>query len=182
MNNAPLDLKHDSTAAPIIKLTHQIIKDAVILKADAILMELDTELHLKVQKESEAIREKHRRPSFYEAIFKKRFKDYFRFEKSSFRKSNIEKMFFELGRLPMALKATYLIDGVQQTWPSFHSELFADVIRILQVAAGVSPKTSGEVSAIIETVKPASKWILESKDLTRRIQLRRIRVNQTLPN
>ena len=172
-----LSLDYSSAREPVNKMVLCIVKDAIKLGADGILLELDLESHLKVQKESEAIREKYRRPSFYEAIFKKRFKDYFRFEKSSFRKLNIEKMFFELAQLPMALKVTYLIDGVQQTMPSFHGELFADVIRILQVAAGVSPKTSGEISAIIETVKPASKWMLESKDLTQRIQLRRIRAN-----
>ena len=64
-------------------------------------MELDTELHLEVQKESEAIREKYRRPSFHEAIFKKRFRDYSRYGKPT-----VEKMFFELGQLPNALKVT----------------------------------------------------------------------------
>jgi hypothetical protein len=49
------------------------------------------------------------------------------------------------------------------------------ITEILLVAAGVPPKANGEVSGAIETIKPASKWMLESKDLTRRIQLRRIR-------
>jgi hypothetical protein len=59
--------------------------------------------------------------------------------------------------------------------PSAYGDLFEDIVRILQVAAKVSPKTSGEVSGVIETIKPVSKWMLESKDLTRQIQLKRIR-------
>jgi len=181
MNNAPLNLKPDSTAEPIIKLTHQIIKHAVILKADAILMELDMELHLKVEKEIKGIFKKYRRPTFHEAIFKNRFKDYVRFAKLSFRKLNVSRMFFELDQLPKALKVTYIINGVQEATPSVGGALFEDIIRILLTAAGVPPKANSEVSGAIETIKPVSKWMLESKDLTRRIELRRIHTNQALP-
>jgi len=181
MNHAPLNLKYDSTAAPIIKLTHQIIKHAVILKADAVLMELDTELHLKVEKESEVIREKYRRPTFYEAIFKKRFKDYIRFKKLSYRKLIVSRMFFELNQLSNALKVIHIINGIEQAMPSARGCLFEDITRTLLIAAGVPPKTTGKVSGMIETINPISKWRLESKDLTRRIELRKIQANQTPP-
>lgn len=168
--NASLNLDLDSAKEPINKLALCIIKDAMKLYADGILLELDLELHSQFEKESKPIREKYRRPNFYEAIFKRRFKDYF-----CFGKPTIEKMFFELGQLPNALKVTYIINGVEENMPSANGGLFEDIIQILLVAAGVPPKTSGEVSAVIETIKPASKWRLESKDLTQRIELRRIR-------
>ncbi|MDD5140568.1 MAG: hypothetical protein PHY43_09960 [Verrucomicrobiales bacterium] len=170
-----LNLDHDLAKEPINRLVLQIIKDAIKLGADGILLELDLELHLKVEKESEVVREKYRRPTFYEAIFKKRFKDYLRFEKLSFRKLNVSRMFFELGQLPNALKLTYIINGVEKTMLPIRGCLFEDISQILSVAAGVTPKTSGEVSGVIETIKPVSKWMLESKDLTRQVQLRRIR-------
>lgn len=177
-----LNLDCDSAKEPVNKLSLQIIKDAIKLGADGILLELDLDLHLKVERESEAIREKYRRPTLFEAIFKKKFKDYVHFQKLSFRKLNVSRMFFELGQLPNALKLTCIINGAEETMTPIRGCLFEDIIQILLVAAGVTPKTSGEVSGVIETIKPVSKWMLESKDLTRRIQLRRIRANQTLPN
>ena len=168
--NASLNLDHDSAKEPINKMALCIIRDAIKLGVDGILLELDLELHSKFKKESEPIRKKYRRPSFYEAIFKRRFKDYF-----CFGKPTIEKMFFELGQLPNALKVTYIINGVEENMPSTNGGLFEDVTQILLVAAGVPPKTSGEISGVIETIKPTSKWRLESKDLTQRIQLQRIR-------
>jgi hypothetical protein len=147
--NGPLNLDIHSTREPIDKLVLTVIKDGIALGADGILLELDFDLHLKVQKESEVIREKYRRPTFYEAIFKKRYKDFF-----CYGKSMVEKMFFELGQLPMALKVAYSINGIQQLTPPVRGELFAD---------------------IIETIKPVSKWMLESEDLTRHVRLRRIR-------
>jgi hypothetical protein len=167
--NGPLNLAYDSARKPIDKLALQFIKDAIKLGADAIFLELDLELHVKVEKESEPIREKYRRPNFYEAIFKGRFRDYFYYGKPS-----IEKMFFELGQLPNALEVTYVINGVEKDMLPAHGSLFEDITRILLAAAGVPPKTSGEVSAMIETMKPISKWRLESRDLTRRIELRRV--------
>jgi hypothetical protein len=169
--NASLNLDRDSAKEPINELVLCIIKDAIKLGADGILLELDLELHSKFEKESKPIREKYRRPNFYEAIFKRRFKDYF-----CFGKPTIEKMFFELGQLPNALRVTYIINGVEKNMPSANGGLFGDITEILLVAAGVPPKTSGEISGVIETIKPTSKWIIESKDLTQRIALRKIRV------
>ena len=168
--NASLNLDRDSAKEPINKMALCIIRDAIKLGADGILLELDLELHSKFEKESKPIREKYRRPSFYESIFKRRFKDYFCFGRPA-----IEKMFFELGQLPNALKVTYIINGVEKNMPSANGGLLEDVTQILLAAAGVPPKTSGEISGVIETIKPTSKWKLESKDLTRRIALLKIR-------
>src|ERR1700685_4494211 len=173
--NTSLNLDDDSVKESINRLVLQIIKDAIKLGADGILLNLDLELHLKVEKESEVVREKYRRPTFYEAIFKKRFKDFVRFEKLSFRKLNVSRMFFQLGQLPNALKLTYIVNGVEEAMTPIRGCLFEDITEILLVAAGVPPKAKGEASGVIETIKPVSKWILESKDLTQQIQLRRIR-------
>ena len=170
MSTSPLNLDFKEAAEPIIRLTLTIIKDAIRLKADAILLELDLETHLTTHKSRGLIIEKYKRPSFFEAIFKKRFKDFYRFGEST-----VEKMFFELGRLPNALKVTFIIRGVEKNMPSANGGLFEDITQVLLVAAGVPAKTNGEVSAVIETVKPVSKWRLESKDLTRQIHLCRIR-------
>jgi hypothetical protein len=168
--NASLNLDRDSAKEPINKMVLCIIRDAIKLGADGILLEFDLELHAKFEKESKPIREKYRRPNFYEAIFKRRFKDFF-----CFGKPTIEKMFFELGQLPNALRVSYIINGVEKNMPSANGGLFEDATQILLVAAGVPPKTSGEISGVIETIKPTSKWKLESKDLTQRIELRKIR-------
>jgi hypothetical protein len=59
--------------------------------------------------------------------------------------------------------------------PSASGELFGNVTRILLLAAGIPVWTKGEISAPLETINPASRWMLESKDLTRRVELRQIR-------
>ena len=151
-----LNLDTYSTSEPLNKLVLTIIKNAISVGADAILLELDLELHTKVEKVSEAIRAKYRRPDFYEAIFRRRFKDYF-----CYGKSTVEKMFFELGQLPNALKVTHIINGVEEATLSARGSLFEDITQILLVTAGVPAKTTGEVSAVIETIKPVSKWIIE---------------------
>lgn len=173
--SASLNLDSDLVKEPVNRLALKIVKDAIKLHANGILLELDLELHLKVEKESAAIRKKYGQPTLYEAIFKKRFKDYLRFERLSFRKLNVSRMFFELDRLPDAVKVTYIINGVEETMTPIRGCLFEDIIQILSVAAGVEPKTSGEVSGVIETIKPVSKWMFESKDLTRQVQLNRVR-------
>src|SRR5476649_2289741 len=127
--NLSLNLARDSAKEPINKMVLCIIRDAIKLGADGILLELDLELHAKFEKESKPIREKYRRPNFYEAIFKRRFKDYF-----CFGKPTIEKMFFELGQLPNALKVTYIINGVEENIPSTNGGLFGDITQILLVA------------------------------------------------
>ena len=178
MNGEPLNLKRDLTAEPIVKLTLQIIRDALILKADEIVLKLDLELHLKAQAQYEAIDKKYRRPNLFEAISQKRTADDLRFWSANFRKLNNGRRFFEIGKLPTALGVIYVINGVQEATPSAHGDLFEDIIRILEDAAGISPKTKGEISGIIETINPISRWMLESKDLTQQIHLKRIRKTQ----
>ena len=152
MSNTPLNLKRDSTTDPTIKMTLQIIKDAIILKADAILLELDTELHLKVHEELESLRQLLENKSL-----------------------TVDQFFFKIGRLPNAFGVTYTINGVQHQCPSASGELFGSVINILLIAVGIPYWTKDEISTPLETINPASKWMLESKDLTQRIQLQRIR-------
>jgi len=172
---APLNLEWDSANPPVEKLALQIIKDAIILGADSVLLELDLELHLEAEKEGDVIREKYRRPTFYEAIFKKRLKDYLRFQKTSYRELSVNRMFFELGQLPKAIKFTHTKSGVDEIMLPIYGCLFEDIKKVLLIAAGVTPKTSGEASGAFETIKPVSKWRFESKDLTRQLQLKRIR-------
>jgi hypothetical protein len=149
MNATPLNLKPDSATAPTISLTLQLIKEAIKLKAEAIRLELDMELHLKVHEEMKAINQ----------------------DKSQ----TVDELFFKISRLPKAFGVTFTINGVQNQMPSASGELFGNVTRILLLAVGIPVWTKGEISAQLETINPASKWILESKDLTRRIELRRIR-------
>jgi hypothetical protein len=92
MSNTPLDLKPDSTTGPPIKMTLQIIKNAVILNADAILLELDMELHLKVHEEMKAINQ----------------------DKSQ----TVDELFFKISRLPNAFGVTFTINGVKNQMPS----------------------------------------------------------------
>jgi hypothetical protein len=94
--NASLNLDLDSAKEPINKLVLCIIKDAIKLDADGILLELDLGLHAKFEKESKLIREKYRHPNFYEAIFKRRFKDYFCFGKSAIEKYSLNLASFQM--------------------------------------------------------------------------------------
>jgi hypothetical protein len=159
VSNTPLNLKRDSPTDPTTKLTLQIIKDAVILNADAILLELDTELHLKVHEELESLRQLLENKSL-----------------------TVDQFFFKIGQLPNTFGVTYTINGVQDPTPSVSGELFGSVINILLLAVGIPYWTKDEISTPLETINPTSKWMIESKDLTQRIQLRRIRANQALPN
>ncbi len=170
----PLNLRCELDSKPIPKLISLILSQAIYEKAECIILELDLELHLKAQAQYEAIDKKYRRPSFSEAIFQKRITDYFRFWSANFRKLNISRRFFEMDKLPTALRVIYIVNGVQNTMSSASGNLFEDIVQILQIAAGISPKAKGEVSSVIETIKPISKWTLESRDLTKQIQLKRI--------
>lgn len=172
--NASLNLDRDSAKDPTNKLVLSIIRGAIKFGADGILLKLDLELHLRARAQLEAINKKYRRPNFFEAISQKRMADYFRFWSVNYRKLNISRMFFEIDKLPTALRVIYMVNGVQETMPSAYGDLFEEMVRILQVAAGISPKSEGEVSSVIETIKPISKWTLESRDLTKQIQLKRI--------
>jgi hypothetical protein len=86
----------------------------------------------------------------------------------------IDQIFFKLGKLPNACEVSYTIGGKRAQMTPLSGELFGNVVNILLLATGVSPWTKGEISVPLETIKPASKWMLESK---RRIHLRRIRTN-----
>jgi hypothetical protein len=77
--------------------------------------------------------------------------------------------------LPKAFQITFKIGGKEQKLSPSPGGLFEPVVRILLNAAGIPYWTQGETSAELETVNPYSKWVIESKDLTQRIQLRRIR-------
>jgi len=160
MNTTPLNLKTDSATAPTIRLTLQLIKDAIKLKAEAIQLELDVELHLKVHEEMQKLN-----------------KEMMAAVKIKNKSKAVDEMIFKLCQLPNAFGVTYTINGVENQMTPANGELFGNVIRILLLAAGIPVWTKGEISAPLETINPASKWMLESKDLTQRIQLRRIRAN-----
>jgi hypothetical protein len=154
MNTTPLNLKTDPATAPIIRLTLKIIENAIRRNADVILLELDMELHMKTREELITL-------------------------KQSLQEKSITKdqYFFKFGRLPDACKVIYVIEGKREQMPPIHGELFECVVRILLQACGMAPWTKGEISGPLETVNPASKWMLESKDLTHRVELRRIRTS-----
>jgi hypothetical protein len=153
MNSTPLNLGPDATAGPPInRLTSQIIKDAIHLKADAILLELDMELHLKAHEEWK---------TFQQALQAKSLTE--------------DQIFLKLGKLPNACEVIYIIGGKREQMKPLSGELFGNVVNILLLATGVAPWTKGEISVPLETIKPASKWTLESNDVTRRIHLQRIR-------
>jgi hypothetical protein len=154
MSASVLNLTPDSTERPIVKMTLQIIKDAVRLNADAILLELDMELHLRTQKE-------------YGALVQLRDKKLL----------THEQFFFKFSRLPTAFNITYTIEGKPDPTPSANGELFENVVRIILLTTGIPPWTKGEIVTSFETIKPTSKWTFESKDLTRRAQLKRIRAS-----
>ena len=153
MNKTQLDLKPDATTEPMIRLALQIIKDAVVLNADEILLELDVDLHLKVHQEME---------SLMQLFYKKKL-------------LTADEFFFKMDRLPNAFQISHSTNGIRDQKPSANGELFGNVTRILLLATEVPPWTKGEISAPLETINPVSKWMFESKDLTRQVQLRRIR-------
>ena len=151
----PLNLTPDSKVAPVIRLTHMLIKDALMLRAEEILLELDVELHAKTHEELKRLNEE--------------------MAKSGKTLQIGGEFFFKLMHLPNAVGVTYTINGIPNQRPSMNGELFGNIVSILLQACGIAPWTKGNISAPLETINPASKWILESKDLTRLVQLRRIR-------
>jgi hypothetical protein len=154
VSSTPLNLNIDSTENPTVKLTLTIIRNAIILKADAILLELDTELHLKVHEELESLRRLLENKSL-----------------------TFEEFIFKSDKLPNAFRVTHIINGVQDPVPSITGELFGSVINILLNAVGIPYWTKGEISTPLETINPPSKWMIESKDLTQRVELNRIRAS-----
>ena len=128
------------------------VNDAVFQNADAITFELDKELHLKVREEMKSLKQLLDNGA-----------------------QTVDRYFFELNKLPKAFGISFRIGEVQDPLPSANGELFGNVIRILLLAAGIPYWTKDEISAQIETINPASKWLIESKDLSCRVQLRRIR-------
>ena len=159
MSTTPLDLKRDATTEPPTGLTLQIISNAVKLNAGAILLELDVEQHLKVQEEMKSL-----------------------LQRVNNKTLTVEQLFFKTWKLPQALSITFLIAGEWSQMPSVNGELFGNITKILLIAAGIPPWTKADISTPLETINPVSKWTLESKDITRQLQLRRIRANQALPN
>jgi hypothetical protein len=158
MTATPLNLKSDSEEAPIIRLAHQLVKDAVKLRADKIMLELDVELHAKTHEELKRLNEE--------------------IAKSGKTLQIGGEFFFKLMHLPDAVRISYMTNGIPSQLPSMNGELFGNIVSILLQACGIAPWTKGNVSARLETVNPVSKWILESKDVTRELQLRRIRANE----
>jgi hypothetical protein len=156
MSATVLDLNPDPTERPIVRLTLGIIKDAVLLNADAILLELDKELHLKFLEEWEVARQSLR-------------------EKSLTKEQFMEQLFFELGKLPNACEVIYVIGGKREQMTPLNGELFGNFVNILLLATGIPPWTKGEVHTSFETIKPRSKWTFESRDITRRVEFKRIR-------
>jgi hypothetical protein len=153
MNPTPLNLGPEAAAEPPInRLTLQIIRDAIRLKADAILLELDLEIHLQAHEEWKA---------FQQAL-----------QAKSLTKDQIP---FKLGRLPNSCEVTYIIGGKREQMRPLSGELFGNVVNILLLAMGIPPWTKGVISAPLETIKPTSKWIFESNNVTRQIHLQRIR-------
>jgi hypothetical protein len=78
-------------------------------------------------------------------------------------------------RFPGAFQIFLKIKEVEKQLPPAGGYLFEPVTRILLNAVEIPYWTKDEVSAKLETSNPSSKWIIESKNLTQRIQLRRIR-------
>jgi len=76
---------------------------------------------------------------------------------------------------PEVFHITFKKDGNESKKPSAPSNLFDLIVRVLLNVVEVPYWKKGEISAELETGNPSSKWIIESKDLTQRIQLRRIR-------
>lgn len=152
MSAPVLNLTPDSTEGPVVALTLQIIKNAVRLNADAILLELDVDLHGKAQKE-------------YEVLVEMR----------DTRSLTDDQFFFRFSRLPTAFNITYTIAGKPAPAAPISGELFENVVGVMLAATDIPPRTEGEIAASLETIKPTSNWTVESKDLRRRVELIRIR-------
>jgi hypothetical protein len=143
MTAIPLNLKPDSEVAPVIRLTHMLIKDALRLRAEEILLELDVELHAKTHDELIKLNEEMAKTG-----------------------KTLEiggEFFFKLTHLPKAVGVTYTINGIPNQQPRMNGELFGNIVSILLQACGIAPWTKSNISAQLETINPASKWIFESK-------------------
>jgi hypothetical protein len=82
---------------------------------------------------------------------------------------------FSQYEFPEVFHITLKKDGTESKMPSAPSNLFDPIARVLLNAVEVPYWKKDEISAELETSNPQSKWKIESKDSTRKIQLQRIR-------
>jgi hypothetical protein len=78
-------------------------------------------------------------------------------------------------RFPTAFQITLKSGEKEKKLAPATDYLFEPVTRVFLNAAEIPYWTKGETSAELETCNSSSSWGIESKDLTQRIQLRRIR-------
>ncbi|MGB7748918.1 MAG: hypothetical protein WBN75_16700 [Verrucomicrobiia bacterium] len=81
----------------------------------------------------------------------------------------------DIKKFPKAFQITLKSGETEKKLSLANGYLFEPVMRVLFGAAEIPYWKKGEDSAELETANPSSKWMIESKDLTQRIQLQRIR-------
>jgi hypothetical protein len=81
----------------------------------------------------------------------------------------------DMKKFPTAFRITLKIGETEKKLSPANGYLFELVMRVLLNAVEIPYWKKDEISAELETVNPSSKWVIESKDLTQQIQLRRIR-------
>ena len=145
----PLDLAVKS--APANGLVAQLLIQAIRDKADVVTFKLDRDLHLKTKDAWESVMATMKLPN------------------------DPDDFISLLNSQPKAFQIIFRIGDKKQNQTPIHGNLFEPTVRILLLAVEVPYWIKGDVSAGFETVNPVSKWLLESKDLTRQVELRRVR-------
>jgi hypothetical protein len=148
----------DPAETPLINFVSLILAQAILDKVDTIIFELDQQLHAKAETEFEKM--------LSEAGTKVTAADFMK-------ASEIK---------PKAFAITFKTGEKKYDLAPAPGALFTPTVNVVLNAAAIPYWKKGEVSGEFETEKPSSKWRIESKDLTQRIQLRRIHAKQTLPN
>jgi hypothetical protein len=90
-------------------------------------------------------------------------------------KEEAKVLLHDMKKFPTAFQIIFKFGEKDGKLAPANGYLFEPVTRVLLNAAEIPYWTKDEVSAELETSNPSTKWIIESKDLTQRIQLQRIR-------
>jgi hypothetical protein len=74
---------------------------------------------------------------------------------------------------------TAVIGDKEDKFAPATAKLYEVTIRLLLAATEIQYWAKGEISTPFETINPISKWMLASKDLSHRVELKRIRPTNT---
>jgi hypothetical protein len=150
LNRESNPTKSDLADAPLVKFVSLILARAIWDKVDLVIFELDQQLHAKGEIEHEQLLSK------------------------AGAKITLDDFMKAFEMIPKAFAITFKTGENKHKLAPAAGSLFDPAVRIILNAGEIPYWRKGEISGEFETEKPASKWRIESKDLTRSLELKRV--------